>query len=1043
MITRMRLMSPRLIISSKILLSPSPSFSKSLSVRTISLYKSCYNNKQNNNWSVDRLKFIDRHIDNRIKSEEKILNTLSISSEDELMNKVLPKSIKSDENSNVLLSSSDISNMIGGKWLKFTEGNAVNYLRGIVSKNNSDIKCYLGGGFYPSVIPSPIKKHILNNPAWYTAYTPYQSEISQGRLELLFYYQQMVSNITNLPLSNAGLLDEASSGAEAVTMLWNALTRKKDTRKLLISNNLFPATLESIKTRCYYLDIEYDIIDETNENSLVSLEEYFAMILQYPDKYGRVNTKIENIIKSANEANCKVACATDLMACHIIKSPGELGADVAFGNTQRFGLPLGFGGPHVSFFATKWNYLRQLPGKLVSYHKEDNNKIYRMALQTREQHIKKDKATSNICTSQVLLSNLSAMYAIYHGEKEMNNISKDIYNKTHYLASTLTNLGYDIKYSNYYDTIHINLEQNNNYDNNILLKLYQNLLDNNILTNYNVDENTISISISEITTLDDLYNIIDVFPDFINNYCDYNIQSVHSIKYDKWVEDINMDNTELSNVLREGDIYENVIFKDPKTETELLRMIKEWEAKDYSLNDGMIPLGSCTMKLNASSQLESLIRSDVANIHPYVPLEHCVGYREMMRELSIKLLTLTGMDNISYQSCSGAMGEYSGLITINKYLEYEKGIKFNRSNPLICLIPESAHGTNFASAIMAGYKIIKVKSNTNGELNLDDLRKCIDKAGNRLGCLMITYPSTYGFFDENILEVTQLIHEAGGQIYMDGANMNAMVGIMKIGELGADVAHLNLHKTFCIPHGGGGPGMGPIVIKKHLSPFLPTHTDKKFGYLGDDNKSSGVIASSPYSSASILTIPYIYLSTLSLDNLKKITYRAILNANYLKKRLEDYYKIKYKNENDFVAHEFIIDISEFKSIGINERDIAKRLMDFSFHPPTMSWPVSNSLMIEPTESESIEELDRFVDAMICIRQELEEIKDGIYDSENNVLKNAPHPIKDLFNEWKYSYSKEKAYYPIKQLKERKKFPAVNRVNDLDSDKYLLSKINKN
>lgn len=986
------------------------------------------NSNKNIEWKSNRLTFLDRHIDNKRETCEHILKTLNIQSHDELMEKVLPLSLQDKKIKNK-------------NWINLTENYAVEHLKEIVSKNESNYKCYLGEGFYPTVMPYPIKKHVLNNPAWYTAYTPYQSEISQGRLELLFNYQQMISDITQLPLANAGLLDEASAGAEAATMLWNKLG-KNDKRKLLLSSNLFPATLEVIKTRCYYLDIPYEIFDETYElETSRNFMDYFGMILQYPDKYGRISN-IQTIIKKANLEKCQVACATDLMACHLIKSPGELGANIAFGNTQRFGLSLGFGGPHVSFFSTEWNNLRRLPGKLVSYHKENNEKIFRMALQTREQHIRKDKATSNICTSQVLLSNLSALYAIYHGENEMFNISKEIHNKTHFLANNLNALGYTIKYPNFYDTlvIEINIEKERKNNNKLLDKLYKNLIENGILTKYDSNKNTISISISEITTINDICNIIEVFYDFADSYYDNNTPLWVVSDNINMIQDINLSTSPLEKMQRKEKIYKNEIFKYPKTETELLRMIKEWENKDYSLNNGMIPLGSCTMKLNAASQLESLIRTDIANIHPYTPLNYCAGYMKMLDNLTDKLLILTGMDNISYQSCSGALGEYSGLITINRYLQSKKREKYNRNNPLICIIPESAHGTNFASAIMAGYKILKVKTKFNGIIDIDDLKKCITKAGEKLGCLMITYPSTYGFFDDNILEITNLIHDAGGQIYMDGANMNAMVGIIDIGKLGVDVCHLNLHKTFCIPHGGGGPGMGPIVIKNHLSFYLPHHTDKKYNYLGIKERSSGVIASSPYSSASILTIPYIYLSTLSIDDLKYITKTAIINANYLKKRLEPYYNIKYTNPKGFVAHEFIIDVSEFKDIKINERDIAKRLIDYSFHPPTMSWPVPNSLMIEPTESEDLEELDRFVDAMIKIREELEEIRKGIYDEKNNVLTNSPHSIKKLFDNWTYPYSKEKAYFPIKQLLKRKKFPYIERINDSNSDRELLSKI---
>jgi glycine dehydrogenase len=966
--------------------------------------------------------FFNKHV-NSNKDDEKILtNALNLNEPKDIINKTLPTSIQH------LVIDPNLDNNVN-----YTENQSIEYLKNLMDKNKKLINCY-GEGFYPTITPFPIKKYVLNNPNWYTAYTPYQAEISQGRLELLFLYQKMIADITNLPLANAGLLDEASSGAEAAT-LFHRFDKNAYKKRLCVSSNLFDTTVEAIKTRCKYLNIPIDIIDETTQNlSDINWSQYFGLILQYPDKNGNINLQLSNIINDAKDNGCQVACATDLMSNFIYNSPGLLGADVAFGNTQRFGLPLGFGGPHVAFFSTNWKYLRHLPGKLASRSKDKNGKYeYRLALQTREQHIKKEKSTSNICTSQVLLSNLSCLYGLYHGEKNLMNISIKIKNKTSYLVRKLYEGGISIDNNLFYDTIKIS--------NCNASKIYQLLLNKNYLVKL-IDDKTIRISMDEKITYQQIKEIANIIIDnsnisILSNYC--NMKNMKNMNMD------NIDNNELLNnfnaLQRTSDIFTEDIFKNGVTETDLMRYIKNLEKKDYSLTDGMIPLGSCTMKLNAAYQLEPLNWESVADIHPNTPHLLANGYHQMIRELSYMLLKITGMDDISYQSASGAMGEYSGLITINKYLQKEKGEEFNSDNPLYCLIPESAHGTNFSSARLAGYKILKIKSKNNGEICMKDLNKNISKAGDKLGCLMITYPSTYGFFDENILQVVETVHNAGGQVYLDGANLNAMVGLIRIGDLGVDVSHMNLHKTFCIPHGGGGPGMGPIVVKNHLIKYLPTHYNEN-NSLENIQDSSGLIASSPFASSSILTIPYLYLKCMSLQDLQNSTIRALINSNYLKNKLENDFRIKYMNENGYVAHEFIIDFHKFNKLNISEKDIAKRLIDYSFHPPTMSWPVPNSLMIEPTESESLYELDRFVKTMKSIKEEIVDIEQNKYSMDNNVLVNSPHSLDKVISGWDYPYNPEKAYYPISELKERKHFPPVGRVNDILGDKELLKKMNK-
>ena len=1036
------------------------------------LHISINTNKEiiNNN---NRNDFINRHIQNIENVRDKMLQVINKGdTQDEFIKNVIPK------NQHKFISDSESSYSSLSK--KYQEKDALSFLSNIMNNNDTSKMPCIGMGYHPTKMPLVIKKNVLNNQNWITAYTPYQSEISQGRLEILYHYQRLISEITGMEISNSGLLDEANAASEVVNIFYNHSKHNKNSetpKKILLSNNLYPITLNAIKTRCHYLNIPFQIINENeyieyyqnNLYKIIDWNNYFGLILQSPDKNGIVNTNLSNIIQEAKKNDIQVACGTDLMANLVFKSVGELGADVAFGNSQRFGLSLGYGGPHTGFFSTKNKYIRKLPGKLIGkyYDKKTNRDIYRMALQTREQHIRKDKATSNICTSQVLLSNLNAFYGVYHGKEGLLNIANSIHQNTLKLIQNCNNYGINIKYGlnmneNIYDTLCINNE-NDGYYNYNNYNIFNRLLQEGYLPRFN--NGNIYINISELITEKDIDNMSEII---INN--------VSLTRYTESKNSTNLFENYKNSYGDKTDLFKNdEIFLKPKTETEMVRYIKELESKDYSLTDGMIPLGSCTMKLNASYQLEALNWNSVSNVHPYSPFVLTSGYQSMINQLTKKLLDITGMDYISYQSCSGAMGEYSGLITIANYISKRDGIKYNGDNKLVCLISEAAHGTNFASAKLAGYKIEKVSVNKDGSLSVDDLEKKLKKHSNRVGCLMITYPSTYGIFDDNITDVIDMVHRADGQVYMDGANMNAMCGIIKIGDLGADVCHLNLHKTFCIPHGGGGPGMGPIVIKEHLEEHLPTISENGNNYCNhnyqdtnkcnddicnnycskdidngvidngvidnvDSNNSelvgNGVIGSSIYTSASILTIPYLYLLTIDGNDLNNITTRAIINANYIKTKLEDYYDILYTNEKGLVAHEFIIGLSKFNKYGISSKDISKRLIDYSFHPPTMSWPVPNSLMIEPTESESIEELDKFINAMISIRKEIDEIINGEYQEDNNVLVNSPHSMDDLLD-WKYPYSVEKAYYPLKYLKKYKKMPSVSRVDDFYGDNELL------
>lgn len=975
-----------------------------------------------------------------------------------------------------------------------TEYQSIDTFNDMVRKNNNLINLR-GEGFYKVDIPDVIKTNILNNPSWYTAYTPYQSEISQGRLEMIYNYQNIISSLTGLPLSNAGLLDESNACGEGLSMIKRGLGKKDNRNTVIIDSNLFPAVLDSIIFKCKTMNCHYNLVDFMKEEDYLfdTLDEkkevVFAVITQIPNHYGNTNY-YQKINTWKKDNDIKLILGTDLLYCIGFNKIHNIDADIIYGNSQRMGLPMGFGGPHTGFFSTKMEYLRYLPGKLVSQGKTKNGDIaYRMALQNREQHIKKDKATSNICTSQVLLSILNSGYVMFSGLKYLQKEAIRLYYLNYYLTSKLYQLGFQpmtTNITNYFDTNWFYIPNECIPDINIFIGDMKN---NGYHLNYDsIDFNGTDFNLLGINT-SGFSNELDVdgFIEILLNECVIVYQEFKYLKYNNnilcelrnyfntmgmsdttygnddftsrvenqdttWSSDI----TEFFNkeLLLKTEISNNQL-NNGMTETEIMRYLKKLERQDFTLTEGMIPLGSCTMKQNSSFSLSGLGNPEFVNSHPYENFYDNTGTYKMINYLECALIDLTGMDGISFQSCSGAMGEYSALLAIRNYhIDKLCGTDNNNKIHQYCLIPESAHGTNFASAIMAGYKVVKVKNTNKGYIDYLDLEKKIEKIESKnesnmeihnISCMMITYPSTFGFFDENIIDIVNLIHQKNGIVYMDGANMNAMTGVIKPGDLGMDVCHLNLHKTFSIPHGGGGPGMGPICFKSKLEPYIVNHR-----YDADINNTNpstvekkklrfNSIASSPNSSVSILSIPFHYLNTLSNIDLKNMSNIAILNANYLKRCLEDYYTIKFSNKKGFVAHEFIIDTSEFKKVGITENDIAKRMMDYYFHPPTMSWPLGSCLMIEPTESESKVELDRFVESMIMIRQEIKEVENGEYSKDNNVFKNAPHSMNDLMN-WDYPYTPEKGVYPLPILKDIKTVIPINRVNDAENDKYLLDKM---
>ena len=868
-------------------------------------------------------------------------------------------------------------------------------LKNIMDKN-IDTKNYIGLGYTQSILPNVIKRNLIENPKWYTAYTPYQSEISQGRLESLHNFQKIVTDLTGLELSNASLLDEASSASEVLNMFLNKTKFKKN--DFYCSKDLHPYILEVLKTKSKIANINLHICNldnvEVNENTL-------GILFQYPNTYGEIDIPF-NLLEECRKKNILTSANTNLLALTKIISPKELELDVSFGNAGNLGVPLWYGGPHPAFISCNKDLLRFMPGRIIGKSIDtQNNEAFRIALQTREQHIRKDKATSNICTSQALLANVSSMYCLYHGKEGLINIHDKIYNNTKRLYYELKKNYINVINENFFDTIVIEKSYSNH--------IYEHLKKNNILVR-KIDDNKLGITIDETIESNDIDTLVNLITKCTSIFIDNEV-----------IGDVIIKDTDYK-LIRKTSFLDDDIFKKYNTETKMQRYINKLSDKDYTLVDGMIPLGSCTMKLNSASQLEPLLWKKITDIHPYAPTEFVKGYHSMINLLSEYLKDITGFNNVSYQSNSGAMGEYSGLLCIKKFHEE------NKEKRNICLIPNTAHGTNYASAKLAGMEIITFDDN----ITLDEFRDLVNKYKYELSCLMITYPGTNGVFQKNIFEINEIIHNNGGLVYMDGANMNALVGLTSPASCGADVCHLNLHKTFCIPHGGGGPGMGPILCNDKLAKYLPNNKYQSI----DNSHTIGNITSSQWSSASILTIPLLYILTMGSDNLKLASKIAILNSNYLKESLRDYYLIKDVNEHNRVGHEFIIDTSEFRKYNITELDISKRLIDYNFHPGTMSWPKNNVMMIEPTESESKEELDRFIEAMKSIKNEINEIIDNNYDLDNNIIKNSPHSLNLLNEEWVFDYSFKKAYFPVNNL-ENKKFPSVNRVNDSLGDKNLL------
>ena len=947
-----------------------------------------------NNFSFSSDEFSSRHNSISIEDKKFMLKKIGVDSLDDLIELTVPSSISLKKEMNLEAPK--------------TETEFLKSFKKIIDKNKV-FKSYIGMGYYDCIVPNVIKRNILENPGWYTAYTPYQAEIAQGRLEALINFQTLITDLTAMEISNASLLDESTAASEAMTMLHRVRKGdKKKSNKFFVSDKIFPQTIELLKIRSVPLGIEI-VIDKLSSFNFD--EDYYGMVLQYPDSDGSIIDP-SKIISIAKENNISVCVISDLMSLVKIKPPGDLGADVVVGNSQRFGVPMGYGGPHAAFFATKQEFKRSIPGRIIGVSiDESGNSAYRMALQTREQHIKRDRATSNICTAQVLLAVMAGMFAVYHGKKGIKNIANKINRLTTLLNNGLKVLGYNQENKLFFDTLKISISSTK-----IQNEIQNKALESGLNFRY-FKSNHIGISINETTSYSDILEIIEVFSQYSDKHLEIDLDSFENQELD------------LSNELsRQSDFLLHPVFNSYHTEHEILRYMKRLENKDLSLVHSMIALGSCTMKLNSTAEMIPVTWEGM-NLHPFVPLNQAKGYSIMLEDINKWLCEITGFSKMSLQPNSGAQGEYTGLMVIRAY-HIDKG-DLNRN---IALIPSSAHGTNPASAIMAGMKVVVIKCDKHGNIDLDDLKeKCIEHSKN-LSSLMITYPSTHGVFEHHILEVCNLIHEHGGLVYMDGANMNAQVGITNPKTIGADVCHLNLHKTFCIPHGGGGPGMGPIGVVKKLANYLPKNI------LSDYNdKNIHAVSGAPYGSASILAISYAYISMMGSRGLIDATKIAILNANYIRKRLENYYPILYKGINGTSAHEFIIDCRDFKSsTDIGVEDIAKRLMDYGYHAPTVSFPVPGTMMIEPTESESLSEIDRFCDTMIEIKNEIDEIEKGTYDTKNNVLKNAPHTAAIITSSsWIYPYTREKAAYPLPFVSLSKFWPSVSRIDNAHGDRNLF------
>ncbi len=934
--------------------------------------------------------FSNRHIGPSSDDTIQMLKDIGVNNLDELISQTVPQSIRLKNNLNL---------PEGQEEYRFLKE-----LRNVASKNQV-FGSHIGLGYYNTITPGVVLRNVFENPGWYTAYTPYQAEISQGRLEALLNYQTMVLDLTGMEITNASLLDEATAAAEAMHMFYAGRTKDQvqgGANKLFVSANCFPQTIDVLKTRSAPLGIEL-VIEKSESVKFDST--FFGAIIQYPDTEGNIVDYKEWTAK-AKSSGIQIAVGSDLMALTLLTPPGEWGADVVFGNSQRFGVPLGYGGPHAAFFAAKDTYKREMPGRIIGVSIDAHgNRALRMALQTREQHIRRDKATSNICTAQVLLAVMASMYAVYHGPEGLRSIAEKIHENTSRLAESAMKAGYTLMHKTFFDTLLLNAGSD-------LDKVRLNALASKINFRY-IDKNTFSISIDETTGEEELSTIFSVLTKSKNS--SEKLVSSSSVHIP-------------SSIKRSSSYLTHPVFNTHHSETEMLRYITSLENKDLSLNHSMIALGSCTMKLNATSEMIPVSWPEWNSIHPFAPEEQTGGYKEIITTLENYLCEITGFAAMSLQPNSGAQGEYAGLMVIRAY--HQSRGDHHRD---ISLIPQSAHGTNPASAVMAGMKVIVVKTDDHGNIDLLDLRQKAETHKANLSCLMVTYPSTHGVFEEGIKEITQIIHENGGQVYMDGANMNAQVGLTNPATIGADVCHLNLHKTFAIPHGGGGPGMGPIGVAKHLIPFLPSHPLIKMG------GSTHAVSAAPWGSASILLISYAYIKMLGGKGVTDATKYAILNANYIKAKLEPFYQVLYVGSANRIAHEMIIDCRPFKlSAGIEVEDIAKRLMDYGFHAPTMSFPVPGTIMIEPTESEPKSELDRFCEAMIQIRKEVEEIENGQSDKKDNVLKNAPHTMHVICSDtWNHAYSRKKAAFPLPYVGHHKFWPTVGRADNAYGDRNLV------
>ena len=930
-----------------------------------------------------------RHIGPRQKDHESMLKTIGVESIDQLIYETVPDNIKLSQDLNLDKAMS--------------EQEYLEHIHALASKNKV-FKSYIGLGYHPTNLPAVIQRNILENPGWYTAYTPYQAEIAQGRLEALLNFQTMITDLTGMELANASLLDEGTAAAEAMALLYAVRERqqKKDSiTKFFVADNVLPQTISILKTRAIPLGIELVIADY---NTFELSSEFFGALIQYPGTSGQI-PDLESFISNANELQIKVAVAADILSLVKLEAPGKFGADIVVGTTQRFGIPMGYGGPHAAYFATKEAYKRNIPGRIIGVTKDINgNRALRMALQTREQHIKRDKATSNICTAQVLLAVMAGMYAVYHGPKGLEFIADKVHDSACTLANALDYLEFEQINSTFFDTIQVKVEE---------ASKIKTLAEANGVNFFYPTKNTVSISVNETTSQDDLNTIVKIFADSEN-------------KEPLSIEHIGKHTVIPESLVRTTAFLENEVFNTYHSETELMRYIKRLERKDLSLNHSMISLGSCTMKLNAASEMLPLSWANWGNIHPFAPKNQVEGYLTVLKKLEDQLTEITGFAGTSLQPNSGAQGEFAGLMVIKAYHESRGDHHRN-----ICLIPSSAHGTNPASAVMAGMKVVVTKSTDEGNIDLVDLKEKAELHQGNLSALMVTYPSTHGVYEASIKEITQIIHDNGGQVYMDGANMNAQVGLTNPGTIGADVCHLNLHKTFAIPHGGGGPGVGPICVAKQLVPFLPGNPIIEVG----GEQAITAISAAPFGSALACLISYGYICMLGAEGLTNSTKIAILNANYIKERLEGAFDTLYSGEMGRSAHEMIVDCRAFKEKGIEVGDIAKRLMDYGFHAPTVSFPVAGTLMIEPTESESLQELDRFCDAMISIRKEIENVTK---ENLNNVLKNAPHTLELITaNSWDLPYTREAAAYPLEYVRENKFWPSVRRVDDAFGDRNLI------